>query len=114
MKSYRMFAASLAMTAFVTFGSAQAALAGSKAKSSEAYRLTGVIVNVNHDARTLTVKKYGEDRLTVVHVPEGRSVRLSRYGNTASTPDSITFEHARRGYHVSLAVKASDALARAN
>jgi hypothetical protein len=114
MKSYRMFAASLAMTAAVTLGSAQAALAGSKAKSSEAYRLTGVIVDVNHDARTLTVKKHKGDRLTIVHVPEGRSIHLSRYGNTANTPDTLTFEHARRGYHVSLAVKAADTLAKAN
>ena len=114
MKSYRMFAASLAMTAVVTLASAQAALAGSKTKSSHAYRLSGVIVDVNHDARTLTVKKHGEDRLTIVHVPQGRSVHLSRYGNTVNTPDSVAFEHARRGYHVNLAVRTSDALAIAN
>jgi hypothetical protein len=111
MKSYRTFfsATSLAMAAAITFGSAHAALAGSKTRTSEPSRLTGIVVDVDRDARTLTVKNTGEDRLTIVHVPAGRSVRLNRIGN--STPQTINFEHAKRGHHVNLMVKTSDTLA---
>jgi hypothetical protein len=115
MKSYRTFfsATSLALAAAITIGSAQAALAGSKTRASEPFRLTGVIVDYDRDARTLTVKSTGENRLTVVHVPEGRSVRLSKFGNSATAPSNVNFEHAQRGQHVNLSVKRTETLAMA-
>jgi hypothetical protein len=113
MKSYRTFfsAASLAMAAALTLGAAQAASAGTKSGTSKSFKLTGVIVDVDRDARTLTVQNTGESKTTIVHVPEGRTVRLSRFGNSTGAPQSVTFEHAQRGHHVSLKVKTAETLA---
>jgi len=109
MKSFRTFfsASSLALVAAVTIGSAQSAFAGSKEQRAESFRVQGVIVGVDRDARTLTVKQMGEDKETLVKVPEGKMVRLSSFGNSSNRPQRVEFEHVQRGTHVDLAVKSA-------
>jgi hypothetical protein len=113
MKSYRTFlsVASLTMAVAITFGTAQSALAGPKPRSSKPFKVTGVIVAIDHDARTLKVRNFAEDQTTTVHVPEGLAVRLSRTGNPTGAPEYVYFEHAQRGQHVALSVKKTDTLA---
>jgi hypothetical protein len=109
MKSCRhlLSAASLVLFIALVVGAVPPAQAG----TSETARLNGVIVDVDRDARTITVRSAGDARLTTVRVPEGRSLRLSRTGNFTSAPAAVRFEHAQRGLHVSLSVKSTDTLA---
>jgi hypothetical protein len=110
MKSYSTFfsVSSLALAAVFTVGSSQSALAGSKTQTTESFRLQGVIVDIDRDARTLTIKKQGENTHTLVRVPEGKMVRMSHFGNSANMPLVVEFEHVQRGNHVDLPVKSTN------
>ena len=96
MKFHRALMIAAALTPIVSI--ATPAFAGEKSSS---LFVSGVVVKVDRDARTLVVREDGSDRTTTIYVPENRRVALSRIGNSTDAT-IIAFEHARRGLRVKM------------
>ena len=101
-------ATGLALATTLTLGSFLPAYANGKADSTDSFRVSGTIVEIDRDARTIVVQSGASER-TTVHVPAGGEIRLSRLEHITRAPRTISFEYARRGQHVNMLVVKSDA-----
>jgi hypothetical protein len=63
--------------------------------------VTGTVLKVDREARTLVVRKDGSDETTTIFVPENQQVALSSNGNTLDA-SIIPFERAHRGIRVKM------------
>src|SRR5262245_7969458 len=71
--------------------------------------VSGVVLKVDREARTLTVRKDGGDTATIF-VPQGQQVALSPIGNTLDA-SIIPFERANRGQRVRMLTAPTNSIA---
>ena len=72
--------------------------------------VTGVVVKVDREARTLVVRKDGSGETATIFVPADQQVALSANGNTLDA-SIIPFERAHRGLRVKMLTAPANTLA---
>jgi len=71
--------------AIISFGIVAILMAGSanafaKSESTKQRFISGAIVSIDRNTRTLTVREFGSKQTTQIKVPEGRNIRTNQAG----------------------------------
>lgn len=76
-------------------------------KSEQRRQFVGVVVDINKEARTMTVREFGGKRLYAVEVPLDKQIILSPASPTGSQRRTVAFEQLMRGFIVDLQIAQS-------
>lgn len=92
MKRLNKFVVGLGLVAVLAAGSSNVF---AKSDTSKQRVITGNIVSIDRDARTMTVRDFATDREIVVRVPAGSQVKTNNYSGA-----SVSFELLLKGMTV--------------